>query len=103
MPQLTQATSLWARMKGLLRHASLREDDALWITPCSAIHTCGMRFPIDAIFLDRHGQVVRIVRNIPPWRLSVWGGWRAHSVIETAANHPNHAPFITLAQKYLKK
>jgi len=42
-----------------------------------------MRFPIDATFFDRSGNVVKTVRNIRPWRLWVWGGWRAKSVLET--------------------
>ena len=44
-----------------------------------------MRFPIDAVFLDRRGGVVRSVRGIRPWRAFVWGGWRAVKVLETAA------------------
>ena len=41
-----------------------------------------MRFPIDAVFLDARGEVVRTVRGIRPWRLCVWGGWRARMVLE---------------------
>jgi uncharacterized membrane protein (UPF0127 family) len=44
-----------------------------------------MKFPIDAIFLDRRGRVVKTVRNIRPWRFLVWGGWRAVKVLEVAA------------------
>ena len=42
-----------------------------------------MKYPIDATFLDRDNRVVKTVRNIPPWRLLVWGGWRAVKVLET--------------------
>ena len=44
-----------------------------------------MRYAIDATFLDRHDRVVKVVRNIKPWRLFVWGGFRAVKVLETAS------------------
>jgi uncharacterized membrane protein (UPF0127 family) len=44
-----------------------------------------MRFAIDATFLDKSGRVVKVAKGIRPWRLWVWGGWRAASVLETAA------------------
>ena len=50
-----------------------------------AIHTFFMRLTIDATFLDKAGRVVKVVRNIPPGRFLVWGGWRAVSVLETAS------------------
>ena len=45
---------------------------------------CFMSFPIDAYFLDKDDQVVKVVRNIPTWKLFVWGGRRAVKVLETA-------------------
>jgi uncharacterized membrane protein (UPF0127 family) len=45
-----------------------------------------MSFPIDAVFLDRNDNVVKAVRNIRPWRLFVWGGFRAVKVLETASS-----------------
>ena len=54
----------------------------LLIPRCNAIHTLFMRYPIDAVFLDRAGRVVRRVRGIRPWRFFVWGGWRAVQVLE---------------------
>ena len=44
-----------------------------------------MGYPIDATVLDAKGEVVKVVRNIRPWRLFVWGGWRARKVLETAS------------------
>jgi hypothetical protein len=57
----------------------------LLITRCNCIHTFFMRFAIDATFMDRTGRVVKVVRNVRPWRAWVWGGWRASQVLETAA------------------
>jgi len=39
---------------------------ALWISPCSAIYTVGMKKPVDIIFLDKDGRIVKIFRNFPP-------------------------------------
>ena len=44
-----------------------------------------MSFPIDAYFLDGENRVVKVVRNIRPWRPLVWGGWRAKKVLEVGA------------------
>jgi len=70
------------RAKGLIGRRSLDPGRGLLIPRCNAIHTFFMRFPIDAIFLDRHGRVVKTVRNIRPWRLWVWGGFSAVKVLE---------------------
>lgn len=79
------ARSFGARAKGLIGTKTLAEDEGLLILKCNAIHTFFMSFPIDATFLDRHDRVVKVVRNIRPWRLFIWGGWRAVKVLETRA------------------
>lgn len=61
----------------------LPDDEGLLIERCSSIHTCWMRFPIDATFLDADGNVVKVVRNIRPWTLAVFGGKGAVKVLET--------------------
>ena len=72
------------RTRGLIGTKSLAPNEGLLIEKCNAIHMCFMSFPIDAYFLDKDNQVVKVVRNIRPWRLWVWGGWRAVKVLETA-------------------
>ena len=79
------AESAFERMRGLIGRDGLGRGRGMLITKCNCIHTFFMRFPIDATFLDRKGNVVKVVRNIRPWRPWVWGGWRAASVLETAA------------------
>jgi hypothetical protein len=44
----------------------LPEDCAVWIAPCNAIYTVGMHRPVDIVFLDKDGRVVRMLRNFPP-------------------------------------
>ena len=73
------------RMRGLIGTKDLGPGEGMLIVRCGAIHTFFMSFAIDAVFLDRRGRIVRIVRNIPPWRPWVWGGFRAASVLEVKA------------------
>lgn len=78
---LDSADSLWHRLKGLIGTSSLAEGGGLWIKPCSSIHTIGMRFPIDVLFLDRTLRVVEILPSLPPNRLTRIR-FRAASVLE---------------------
>ena len=79
------ARTLFARIKGLIGTKRLPPGEGLLILHCNAIHTFFMSFPIDATFLDRDDRVVKVVRNIPPWRPFVWGGFRAVKVLETSS------------------
>jgi uncharacterized membrane protein (UPF0127 family) len=72
-----------ARRKGLLGRDSLAEGSAMVIAPTNAIHTFWMRFAIDVLFVRRNGTVVKVARNVPPWRAVV--GWRGYAVIELPA------------------
>jgi uncharacterized protein len=71
------------RRMGLLGREMLSEGEGLWIAPCEAVHTCGMHFPIDLVYLDRARRVTKVRSDVPPWRLSVC--LSAHSVLELAA------------------
>lgn len=71
------------RARGLIARPAPAEGRGLLIPKCNAVHTCFMRYPIDVTFLDRKGEVVRTVRDVRPWRLFVWGGFRAYSALET--------------------
>ena len=79
------AETLAERLRGLVGRPAPKAGEGLLIPRCNCIHTLFMGFPIDATFLDGRGGVVKVVRGIRPWRAFVWGGWRAVSVLETAA------------------
>jgi uncharacterized membrane protein (UPF0127 family) len=79
------AKTFFERARGLIGTKDLGDDEGMLILKCNAIHTFFMSYSIDAFFLDRNDNVVKVVRNIRPWRLFVWGGWRAVKVVETAA------------------
>jgi uncharacterized membrane protein (UPF0127 family) len=59
------------RRRGLLGRDGLAAGSALMLTPCNAVHTVGMRFAIDVVFVDSRGHVRKIVHNLPPWRMAV--------------------------------
>jgi uncharacterized membrane protein (UPF0127 family) len=77
------AETAWARTKGLLGRRELPAGEGLFIRPCGSIHMFFMRFPIDAVFVDREMKVVGVAPVLRPWRVA----WRrrAHSVFELAA------------------
>ncbi|HTB22633.1 MAG TPA: DUF192 domain-containing protein [bacterium] len=63
------------RVQGWLKRESVEAGEGLLICPCASIHTLGLRFAIDAVFLDRKGRVLKVVHRAEPSRL-VWGPWR---------------------------
>ncbi|MBA2359895.1 MAG: DUF192 domain-containing protein [Actinobacteria bacterium] len=77
------ADSPVSRMKGLLGRSELRPGEGLLLRPASSIHTCFMRFPIDAVFLDRDWRVVGISDDVQPWRAASRRG--AKAVLELPA------------------
>ncbi len=83
LERVKPATGFRDRMFGLLRHARLAQGAGIWLAPCKAIHTVGMRFPIDVVFVSRSGTILRIDPAVPPYRFRLC--WRAGSVIETSA------------------
>ena len=74
------AEGAWARFRGLMGRKGLPAGRGLIIPGCHGIHTCFMRFAMDAVYLDGGGRIVRIVDAMKPWRLSWCRG--AKSVLE---------------------
>jgi len=81
---LSVADTLYARMKGLLGKRSLPSGEGLWIKPCNSVHTIGMKFPIDVVFLDKENRVVGLAKTLRPNRISRFYS-SASSVIELPA------------------
>jgi uncharacterized membrane protein (UPF0127 family) len=77
--QITHAATFLTRARGLLGRR-LGDNEGLLITPCSAVHSFGMRYPIDVVFLDRNHIVKKVVTNLRPWRIASCIGSR--SVLE---------------------
>ena len=65
---LVEATGFFSRLRGLIGKDVLEDGAGLWMARCRAIHTFGMRFPIDVIFVDRNMAVKKMVKGVPPFR-----------------------------------
>ncbi len=65
------ATGFRARLLGLARLDRAEAGAGLLIPRCASVHTFGMRFPLDLVFLDRRGAPLQLHRRVPPRRL-VW-------------------------------
>jgi len=87
--KLEVATSARARSKGLLGHAPLSLNEGLWIKPSSWIHTFGMGFAIDVLYLGSDGRIVACSENLRPGRIDRPVLW-ARSVVEMAAGAIRH-------------
>ena len=69
---LAVADTHWTRFRGLLSLASndFRNGDGLWIVPCHGIHTLGMGFAIDVVYLDQALTVIHTEAQLRPWRIA---------------------------------
>jgi uncharacterized membrane protein (UPF0127 family) len=77
------ASAYNARRKGLAKMAAMPPDHALHIMRCNAIHTIGMRFALDLVWLAKDGRVVRVDEDIAPRKFKLCTA--ARTVIETRA------------------
>ena len=72
-----------SRLRGLLGRSELPAGDGLLLRPSPSVHTWFMRFPIDVVFLDAQLRVLRVRKDMRPWRMAGQRGARA--VLELAA------------------
>ena len=68
--KVRKADNFLTRLIGLLKRKHLGPEEALWLMPSKGIHTIGMRFPIDVVFLNRGHHVVGLMSGLPPYRIS---------------------------------
>lgn len=80
---LVVARSYRERRRGLARMAPLPDDRGLRILRCNSVHTFGMRFALDLVWLGRRGRVLRVDHDVGPRRIKLCV--RARSVVETRA------------------
>jgi uncharacterized protein len=69
---LEVADTHWSRLRGLMGTdaAHFPAGKGLWIVPCRGVHTLGMRFPIDVVYLNGDRVIVHIQENLRPWRVA---------------------------------
>lgn len=73
MPEVSlcvkRASRFFQRARGLLLTKVFpKEYDGLFIVPCNSVHTLGMRYRIDVVFIDKSLRVVQINRSVRPWK-----------------------------------
>jgi len=73
-----------ARLLGLAGLRRLPQDAALLLPSTRAVHTFGMRFSIDLVWIDERGRLVRRDVAVSPRRLRHCR--RARAVVELAAS-----------------
>jgi uncharacterized protein len=84
---LAVADGHWSRLRGLIgtKAGQFNEGKGLWIVPCRGVHTLGMSFSIDVLYLTPQKTVVHLERNLQPWRFAPIR-MQAASVLELPGN-----------------
>ncbi len=80
---ISKTSNFIERMRGLLGAPPLKKNEGLLIVPCSSVHTFGMTYDIDLVFLDKQWNIVKTVNALKPWRMSA--SHAASMVLELAA------------------
>ena len=96
--RIRQAVRWWSRAVGLLATPALEDPCGLWIAPCNSVHTLGMRYPIDVVFVRADGTIAKVVERLRPWRAA--GCRQARFTLELRAGLANQLqlrPGMTLA------
>jgi uncharacterized membrane protein (UPF0127 family) len=63
------ADNFWLRLTGYMFRNSPHVPGILFF-PCNSIQTTFMKFPLDLAFLDNNNRVVKVRRNMKPWRMT---------------------------------
>lgn len=103
------AYTFWQRTIGFLGRRTLSSDHGLLLTKCNFIHTFGMRFPIDIVFLNDEFQILSITSYLEPWHIKTCRN--ANNALELSAGmasllnlHLNESIFDTIVptKKYTR-
>ena len=68
--RVVRADTILSRLKGMLGRVRLKPDDGIWLIPSRGIHTIGMLFAIDLIYLDDTNRVIHLIEHLGPFRIS---------------------------------
>lgn len=68
--EVTIANQFFTRLRGLLFKTPLKQQEALLISPCKSVHTIGMYYAIDVVFLSADYRVLKIVERCVPRRMA---------------------------------
>ena len=68
--EVTEAAGFFGKLSGLIAGKKLKDDQGFLIKNCNSIHTMGMRYGIDAVFLDKDNRILKIYHDIKPFRVT---------------------------------
>ena len=80
VPRLMVSETRIERGLGLLALPELETEEGLLLQDCKLIHTIGMAYALDVVFLDDDLSVVKCIENLKPYRFA--GSWDANFVLE---------------------
>jgi uncharacterized protein len=87
------ADTIFSRLRGLIGRLKLRSDEGIWVVPSRGIHTLGLLFPLDLIYLDENYRVIHLVEYFPSFRIAPLKT-QAESVLEL----PTHTIYSSQTQ-----
>jgi uncharacterized protein len=87
------ADTIFSRLRGLIGRPKLRSDEGIWVVPSRGVHTLGLLFPLDLIYLDEHYRVIHLVEYFPSFRIAPLK-MQAESVLEL----PTHTIYSSQTQ-----
>jgi uncharacterized membrane protein (UPF0127 family) len=90
---VTAADTIFSRLRGLIGRLKLRSDEGIWVVPSRGVHTLGLLFPLDLIYLDEHHRVIHLVEYFPSFRIAPLKT-QAESVLEL----PTHTIYSSQTQ-----
>ncbi|HUH59008.1 MAG TPA: DUF192 domain-containing protein [Candidimonas sp.] len=97
--RLYVAATFWQRLRGLHAWPGVPWHAGLWLFPCKAIHTFGLAYAIDVLFIDQQGGVLECIAALAPGRFA-WN-WNAVGVVELppgyCAAYPAYAAAVRRA------
>ena len=67
---VTPADTMFSRLKGLIGKFRLKLDEGLWVVPSQGVHTLGVLFPLDLIYLDENQKVIHAIEHFPRFRIA---------------------------------
>jgi uncharacterized membrane protein (UPF0127 family) len=92
--RVAAADTSFARLKGLIGRLHLRSDEGIWVVPSNGVHTLGVLFRLDLIYLDESQKVIEAIEYFPRFRIAPLR-IRAASVLEL----PQHTIYSSQTQK----
>jgi uncharacterized protein len=89
--RLEVADGYWSRLIGWQWRRRPEVGHGLLLVPCASVHTFWLRFPLDLVSLDCHGQVLAVRKGVRPWRIPL-PTRQAHAILELPSGESQVQP-----------